>query len=129
MLKLALFFSLLTVWLDIDGAMYKFETGLLKLSWEEADKYCRDLGGHLIRMETETEFTMIKTLLFANDGNLAILHETTNMQTSTVIAHTTLLYTTRSIVVFLHLDKYRASFNCPCMNMELFQPINEGTKY
>ena len=89
MLKLALFFSTLTVWVDIDGARYKFETGLLKLSWEEADKYCRDFGGHLIRLETEAEFTMIKTLLLDNEGNLDIPYETTNMQTSTVIARTT----------------------------------------
>ena len=82
---LAIVFSLLTVWVDVDGDVYKFETGLLKMNWTEASQYCRDLGGHLIRMETEAEFTLIETLMVANIAsmyNLVIPYETTNMQTS-----------------------------------------------
>ena len=38
------------------------------MTWDAADQYCSDIGGHLLRMEAEAEYQMIQNLILANES-------------------------------------------------------------
>ena len=63
-----IFFSL-SDWVNVSGSVYKFVTGEL-LSWTDADQFCKNFTAHLLRMETEDEFTVIRHIIHQNIGNL-----------------------------------------------------------
>ena len=58
---------LFTDWINIDGSVYKFVTQP-QMNLYNAEEYCNDLNGHLVRMETQAEFDLIITLLRENPG-------------------------------------------------------------
>ena len=65
--KLTCFSPLLTDWINLDGSHYKFVTDLKPMK-DGADTYCQNLGAHLIRLQTEDEFLMIKSIIQQNSG-------------------------------------------------------------
>ena len=40
------------------------------MGWNNADWQCTVLGGHLLRLETEAKWEMIKTLILSNESEL-----------------------------------------------------------